>query len=268
MVPAEHRQRGRGHLEPPGPGERRRGETARPEGGQRPRPGHHAADRLCSADLPPVQGDRDLGPRAGRGGLVAGARQPGHRGVVRACAAGRAMGRGSPCAPHHATTRHVSLSVVTDRTMVVAVRAIDDHGNASDWVESPPLVPRFIDESDPAVRASSDWRSRASSDSLGGRVLSSTTARRTHHPGVPGARRSRSSRRGREVGHRSRCASTTRGRPSSISVRRTAGPASRCWPDAGQAMPHIITCGSSSAPPSTPRVDIDGFLILETPTTP
>ena len=59
--------------------------------------------------------------------------------------------------------------------MVVAVRAVDDRGNASDWVESMPLVPRFMDETDPMVRASAGWRSLRAEDSLGGRVISSGT---------------------------------------------------------------------------------------------
>ncbi len=72
--------------------------------------------------------------------------------------------------------RAVPISVRSGRTVVVDVRATDDRGNTSHWVEAPPVIARSVSESDAAVRAGPGWRVHAEPDALGGHVLSSLTA--------------------------------------------------------------------------------------------
>ena len=73
-------------------------------------------------------------------------------------------------------SRSVGLSLPIGHTAVIAIRAIDDSGNASGWVAAQPVIPRLVDESDGAVEAGPGWRSHIESDALGGRVLMSETA--------------------------------------------------------------------------------------------
>jgi D-alanyl-D-alanine carboxypeptidase len=166
-----------------------------------------------------------------------------------------------------ATARDVALSVPTDRTLVVAVRAVDDRGNASRWVESVLVVPRFIDEADPAVRVSSGWRSRSASDSLGGRVLSSlipgshvTFSFRAHAVAVVAPQARSGTRAAVRIDDRPTTtvdlrASSRRPRQSVLAHR---------W--SGEAANHRVRIIVRDV--TRPRVDIDGFLILEAPATP
>ena len=166
-----------------------------------------------------------------------------------------------------ATARHATLSVATDRAMVVAIRAVDDRGNVSDWVDSAPLVPRFIDETDPSVRASSGWRSRSAADSLGGRVLSS---------GTPGSRLTLATGAHAVAVVAPRARAMTR-----VAVRMDDLPAAivdlrassrrprqsvlaRRWSAAADHTVRIIVRDVAGAE----RVDVDGFLVLEAPATP
>jgi hypothetical protein len=164
--------------------------------------------------------------------------------------------------------RHVSLSVATDRTMVVAVRAIDERGNASPWVESIRVVPRFLDESHPSVRRSLGWRHWSSPDSLGGRVFSSATpgarltlAFRAHAIAVVAPRARIMTRAGVRVDDRPTTvvelrASSRRPRQSVLARRWSGGPSD-----------HRLRIIAREVP-GAERIDIDGFLVLEAPATP
>jgi D-alanyl-D-alanine carboxypeptidase len=160
------------------------------------------------------------------------------------------------------TARHATMTLTNGRTTVVAVRAIDDQGNASDWVESAPVRATFVDESDGAVTAAAGWHYRTRRGAIGGQVLEGT---------VPGSRLTFRHQalslavvtpRGRQL--------TTAGlwldagdrvvaslRSQTASPRRTL----MSWRWSGPASVHVLKI--QVRPAAHPRVDIDGFLVLE-----
>ena len=150
VVPAEARHVGGGHLEPSGTrhratveGRLTRAGRAMPSIRTRPRrpsalPGSPCGQvRSCRPDSAPV--------------VVTWSAAQDSQGSVTGYQLRRRSGteHGSPVRLASTTARHATHDPhATGTTTVVAVRAVDDRGNASDWVESAPVRATFVDESD------------------------------------------------------------------------------------------------------------------------
>jgi D-alanyl-D-alanine carboxypeptidase len=159
-------------------------------------------------------------------------------------------------------SRSATLTVATGSTLDLQVRAWDARQNASSWVAAAPVVARFIDDDASSVQADAGWRRRSVADALGGGWLESVTpaSRLT----FTGAALSMA-----VVGPRSRSL-------TSASVRLDALPGVVVRLAAPQRQPHRSllahrwsgpvashTMRINVRPAGHPRVDIDGFLVLE-----
>ncbi len=154
------------------------------------------------------------------------------------------------------------LKLPTGRMTELALRATDDRGNDSAWVQSAAVVPRFIDENDPSIEADVSWHSRPATDALGGRILSSEVSGSQLSFGAQVMSLALVAPRGRSLtdaslrvddGHAMRVALGSRSREGRQTVAS--------WRWGGAARDHSVRVSVASAP--SPRVDVDGFVVLE-----
>ncbi len=173
----------------------------------------------------------------------------------------RSVALGSPRA------LRVALALRVDRTAVIGIRAIDDRGNASPWVASPPVIPRWVDESASGVQAGGAWLLTDEPDALGGHVLSSLTAgssltfkAQASAIAIVGPRSRVLTRSSVRVDDRPGVvvsAGATRRHPRQTLM-------SRHWTGMAEHTFRIVVKSAAR-----PRVEIDGFLLLESaPTAP
>ena len=144
-------------------------------------------DALDPDVTPPSLGrspDRAPHGRHGRARLRAGRVSRGRRAMTRRdrwpdtrSGGVRAVARGSRSLWHRRGALRVALSLRADRTAVVAIRAIDDRGNASAWMDVGARSSRAgWMRLRARCRPGRDGVMHGESDALGGHVLSSVTA--------------------------------------------------------------------------------------------
>ncbi len=165
-------------------------------------------------------------------------------------------------------SRASTLTVATGSTLDLQVRAWDDRHNESGWVAAAPVVASFIDDDASSVQADPGWRVRSVADALGGGWLESIaagnrltfTAEALSMAIVTPRSRSLTSvsiSLDSQPGGVARLAAPKREAHQTLVAQRWGGPV------ASHSMGIVVR------PAAHPRVDIDGFLVLEAaPATP
>lgn len=157
--------------------------------------------------------------------------------------------------------RKLDLDAPPGHAVTVAVRAIDDEGNASPWVESPAVIPRIVSDRSPAITLGGRWVPHLTRKALGGSLMASRTRGSSATIAFRGTALGLISTHARSRGElildaRAADATLVDLGVTPRDARLVAGV--RTWPDSTLHRVVMQVVGT----PGRPRVDIDGLVLL------